>query len=259
MMDRPPEDEARVIFGRVEPIPEKFGIDGKTEINRFYERQAKRDIIIGRLKNFASLLFFILIIWILFSSNGYDISIVIISTIPILIALGAFRAIFPEKSINRFFMWRADDGWISNRVTAYEREKAEFDRFVLTAGLDFWRQLRGVALEQEAAAVFKQSGWQVSTTRVVADDGVDLILRNDEHEIWCQCKGYAKPVTVAPVREIAGVCVASGAKPMLLVVNGLTRPARAEASKLGVMVLDAGQMAELARGESKFMPFGQVE
>lgn len=39
---------------------------------------------------------------------------------------------------------------------------------------------------------------------------------------WSQRRGYSKPVSVAAVREIAGLCSASHAKPTVILFNGLT-------------------------------------
>ena len=244
------EEYPRVIAGRVEPMPYHFKIGRIYEVELFHKRQRGRDEFIKTLRDksgapFVISIFFIVLFFTEDFKNAFALGVV--SSI-------AHYLFFPEKILNRILMISPADYQLSKKVRAYDAAKSEFDQFVLTTELDFWRSLRGVQLEQEAASAFRAAGWQVSTTSLVGDGGVDLKLIGDAEHIWCQCKGHAKPVPVAPVREIAGVCVASGAKPMLLVVNGLTKPAQDEASKLGVLVLDAQHMAELARGESSFTP-----
>lgn len=136
-----------------------------------------------------------------------------------------------------------------HRVERLRRSLAEWQYYNLTTGAGFWRDLRGQYLENAAAKLFREREWRVDTTAVTGDGGVDLVLRNSRVEIWCQCKGYSKPVSVAAVREIAGVCSASHASPMLIVVNGITRPALAEAQKYSVIVWDSEELAAFARGE----------
>lgn len=142
------------------------------------------------------------------------------------------------------------DARLRRRVTAFLTAKSEWQYYNETTGEGFWQDLRGVALEQAVARLFRERGWIVSTTAVTGDGGIDLTLRRGGQEIWCQCKGYAKPVSVAAVREIAGVCSASDARPMLIVVNGLTKPARAEAESYSVAVWNSQELTAFAREEA---------
>jgi len=125
----------------------------------------------------------------------------------------------------------------------------EWTHFKTVSGVGYWRALRGTDLEWAAARLFRDHEWSASTTALTGDGGVDLVLKSGHKEFHCQCKGHAKPVSVAAVREIAGVCAASNAIPMLIVVNGVTGPAKVEARKLSVIVLDSTDLAAFARGE----------
>lgn len=125
----------------------------------------------------------------------------------------------------------------------------EWTHFKTVSGVGYWRALRGTDLEWAAARLFRDREWSASTTAATGDGGVDLVLKFGHREFHCQCKGHAKPVSVAAVREIAGVCAASDAIPMLIVVNGVTGPALEEARKLSVIVLDSTDLAAFARGE----------
>jgi len=127
----------------------------------------------------------------------------------------------------------------------------EWTHFKTISGVGYWRALRGTDLEWAAARLFREREWKASTTAVTGDGGVDLVLQFGNKEFYCQCKGHAKPVSVAAVREIAGVCAASSAIPVLIVVNGVTGPAIEEARKLSVTVLDSAHLAAFARGELK--------
>jgi hypothetical protein len=144
------------------------------------------------------------------------------------------------------------DAGLRSRVAAFLTAKSEWEYYNETTGEGFWQDLRGVELEGAVARLFSERGWMVGTTAVTGDGGIDLVLSRGGHEIWCQCKGYAKPVSVVAVREIAGVCSASNAQPMLIVVNGLTKPALAEAASYSVAVWDSQELAAFAREEQDF-------
>lgn len=139
------------------------------------------------------------------------------------------------------------DAIMRPRVKGFLTARRDWDYYNKTTGEGFWQSLRGTELEDAVARLFRERGWQVETTRLTGDGGIDLILRRGEREVNVQCKGYAKPVSVAAVREIAGVCSASRAEPMLVVVNGVTRPARREAEAFSVTICDSHHLARFAR------------
>jgi hypothetical protein len=63
-------------------------------------------------------------------------------------------------------------------------------------------------------------------------------------------EAHAKPIPVAPIREIAGVCSRGQAVPVVLAVNGYTKPALETAEELGVRCLDAHDLCKFARMET---------
>lgn len=161
----------------------------------------------------------------------------------------AVRWLFAVVPVNAILQWAAGDLVYAGRVAKFRVAHSKWEYFNLTTGVGFWQSLRGQALEHAAARMFREQGWSVCTTAVTGDGGVDLVLQNQTVKIWCQCKGYAKPVSVPAVREIAGVCSTENAVPMLMVVNGLTGPAMTEAEKLSVIVWDSRELAGFARGD----------
>ncbi len=137
----------------------------------------------------------------------------------------------------------------TDNVLAYRASLAAWEHTNSECGLGYWQALRGVGFENAVAALFRRRGCQVTTTKGSGDGGIDLVLQIGATAFWCQCKGHAKPISVSPVREIAGVCIRGQARPVLLAVNGFTRPAIAAGSELGVMCLDAPDLCYLARLE----------
>lgn len=144
------------------------------------------------------------------------------------------------------------DAIMRPRVRAFLTAQADWEYYSETIGVGFWRSLRGTDLENAVERLFLERGWEVETTALTGDGGIDLMLRRGARKICVQCKGYAKPVSVAAVREIAGVCSASNAEPMLVVVNGITKPAQAEADLYSVTVWDSRQLARFARSETQY-------
>ena len=137
-----------------------------------------------------------------------------------------------------------------DRVLTYRTDVAAWEFTNSERGLGYWQALRGTDFEIAVALLFKRRGCDVTTTKSSGDGGIDLVLKIGGKVFWCQCKGYAKPVPVAPIREIAGVCSGGQASPILLAVNGYTKPARETANDLGVMCLDAPHLCKLARLET---------
>ena len=60
-------------------------------------------------------------------------------------------------------------------------------------------------------------------------------------------KGHASPISVAPIREIAGVCSKERVRPVVFAVNGFTKAARETARQLAVTLVDAPRLAALAK------------
>lgn len=242
----------RTIFGRVEPVPYHFGIGRLYEVDLFHKRQEGGDKFIAKFKERSGIISMI-VTFAFFGIFREEGSLKAAFGFSVLVWLAHF-ALFPEGMFNRLLMISTADHDLSKRVEKYEAAKAEFDHFVLATELGFWRELRGTSLEDEVASLFRAAGWKVATTPTVGDGGVDLKVMGGAQTFWCQCKGHSMPVTVAAVREIAGVCVASEARPVLIVVNGLTKPAADEATKLGVRVFEGPELAAMARGEKIFTP-----
>lgn len=138
----------------------------------------------------------------------------------------------------------------SDNVAAYRDNLAAWEFTNSEHGLGYWQALRGIDFEHAVALLFKRRGCDVTTTKSSGDGGVDLVLTVGAKAFWCQCKGHAKPVSVAPIREIAGVCSRGQAAPVILAVNGFTGPAIAAADELGVTCLDAADLCNLARLEA---------
>lgn len=141
--------------------------------------------------------------------------------------------------------WLADVDLVAAKrfgeaLEAYEYHECE-------TGVGFWRDLRGIPFERAVARLFSNRGAPAKMTATTGDGGIDLILTIAGTTCWCQCKGHASPISVAPIREIAGVCSKERVRPVVFAVNGFTKAARDTARQLAVTLVDAPRLAALAR------------
>jgi len=132
-------------------------------------------------------------------------------------------------------------------VATWERQCDDWMESKLETGLIYWQEKRGIGLEHALMRLFEKRGCEVQMTKTTGDGGVDLIVKIGGAVMWCQCKGHAKPISVAPIREIAGVCSRSDVQPVVFAVNGFTKPAQDTARELGVQLFDAHHLVALAR------------
>jgi hypothetical protein len=135
-------------------------------------------------------------------------------------------------------------------VEAYRQATADWEYLNLETGEGFWKALRGEKFEDALARLFRRRGMSVEKTKKTGDGGVDLILRSGSEVIFVQCKGYSKPVPVAPIREIAGVCSRSRSKPVVAAVNGFTKGAKECARELNVTLIDTPGIVRMAALDS---------
>ncbi|MGE4404411.1 restriction endonuclease [Pseudomonas sp.] len=141
-------------------------------------------------------------------------------------------------------------GAYKEALLATKRQIDDWNDRQLETGLGYWRGQRGVAFEHAVCDLLQRRGCKVTTTKGSGDGGIDLVVVVGGTTYCCQCKGHTAPVGVAPVREIAGVCSQGLGRPVLIVVNGVTKPAVATASDLGVTVIDAPQLVAMAQRTS---------
>lgn len=181
----------------------------------------------------------------------WTIGILTILVIPnTLIATGAawlFVKLFSNLIIPADFRRQSD--WVDayrKRSAAYRQDLADWNYLNLETGEGFWRSLRGAEFEDALARLFQRRGVSVEKTKTTGDGGIDLVLRSGSDLIFVQCKGYAKPVPVAPIREIAGVCSRSQARPVVAAVNGFTKGAIECARELDVTLVDTPGIVRMA-------------
>lgn len=130
----------------------------------------------------------------------------------------------------------------------YEKERREYEKWLLRQSADFWLSLGGIEFEQEVGNLYKAMGYQVQFTPTTGDGGVDLILRHGIDVIVVQCKAHASKVGIATARElVASMSDFNANSAILVAASGVTKPTRDYCAKRGIQILDAMDLAKAQR------------
>lgn len=104
----------------------------------------------------------------------------------------------------------------------------------------------GLALEHLCADRLRELGWEVQTTPVSGDQGVDLVARKGGYIAAVQCKNTAQPVGNGAVQEVfAGKTYYEAHVAAVVAPGGFTPGARQLADRVGVLLLDLSQLSFL--------------
>jgi len=120
---------------------------------------------------------------------------------------------------------------------------------------EHWKSLKGTALEDELATLYRKVGYTVRTTRATGDRGVDLILERNGQTIVVQSKGYEKPAGVGVARDLYGALMDVGAHSAVLICpSGFTKGVSEFVCGKPIELIDArdliGMAESLERGGS---------
>jgi restriction system protein len=133
--------------------------------------------------------------------------------------------------------WTVTVAWVFSQVQAANR------RHLLEWTTNL-RLLSAQEFEWIVGEVLRREGWDVEETgrEAAADGNVDLRIRRGEQESLVQCKRWQSwPVGVDEVRKLAGTLMREGlrgADGIFVTLSHFTDPAIAEASKLGIELVD---------------------
>ena len=120
---------------------------------------------------------------------------------------------------------------------------------------EHWKSLKGTALEDELATLYRKVGYTVRTTRATGDRDVDLILERNGQTIIVQSKGYEKPAGVGVARDLYGALMDVGAHSAVLICpSGFTKGVSEFVCGKPIELIDAhdliGMAESLERGAS---------
>jgi hypothetical protein len=116
-----------------------------------------------------------------------------------------------------------------------------------------YADMNGVEFETYVQRLLKRKGWNVETTPITRDRGIDLIARRVDElgvelTLYIQCKNYASPVGVEVARALNGALPKqlSGARGVLVCPSGFTASTIAFAKERDLTLWDRHQLFTLA-------------
>lgn len=127
------------------------------------------------------------------------------------------------------------------RLTREDRQR--FSRIRTLADL---QELDPVAFELFCGYLYREQGYDVQTTVVTGDGGVDLHLRHFGRNIIAQCKRTTGTVGQAVVRDLYGTMLHNGADAAILLTTGrISQPALDFAIGKPIRLLDGNALLRL--------------
>ena len=101
------------------------------------------------------------------------------------------------------------------------------------------KQKKGINFENLCSQKLKSMGWEVKTTPLTGDQGVDLIASIDKIRLCIQCKDHKKAIGNKAVQEIyAGKKYWQGTHAILISRSGFTKSAYKLASSSNVILIN---------------------
>lgn len=133
---------------------------------------------------------------------------------------------------------------------AYDTAREKCSRRNRLLALD-WKSFKGTDFETFLVEVFRELAYQVETTRVTGDHGVDLILSKAAHRIAIQAKGYPNTsVGNSAIQEAySGMAIYKCSRCAVVTNSYFTAHARDAASRLNCLLIEQAQIEDLVRGK----------
>jgi len=128
-----------------------------------------------------------------------------------------------------------------------ERERRQQRRVQLLS--ENWKAMRSIEFERYLQRVFEELGFAVNSTKVVGDQGIDLIVALGEWRIAIQVKGYFNSVSIGAVQEAHTGMHSYRCNGCVVITNSRFTPAAIElASKVGCAMVDENLLPMLVLG-----------
>lgn len=127
------------------------------------------------------------------------------------------------------------------------RKQKEAERARRRKLADYWISLDGLEFEVEMATLCETLGYQVQSTPISGDQGIDLILKRGGKTTIVQCKAHKAAAGPSIVREIFGTMIAFGADSAIVAcTGGFTRGAEDFAQGRPITLLSARELVRLS-------------
>lgn len=118
------------------------------------------------------------------------------------------------------------------------------------SGISTVDTMTGEQFEQRLKVLFREYGFNVSTTRATGDFGADLVLERDGTRTVVQAKRWDDSVGIEAVYEVVGAKAHYGASEAVVVTNSLFTPAAVElANDNGVALVERDELVDMLAGQ----------
>ena len=131
---------------------------------------------------------------------------------------------------------------------AFETYTFHWLGFHSTRSVNYWYGKKAKELELAIKELFETIGFEVSRTGNPNDGGIDLRTSKGTFNLFIQCKGLGKKLGVGPVREAIGIKHNYMTNFAIVCPNGFSASAMSLAKENNIVLLDAHQLIDLARG-----------
>lgn len=129
------------------------------------------------------------------------------------------------------------------------------EKFNRVRRLEELQNMDPVEFEQFAGYLLAQQGYQVWTTAVSGDEGVDLFLQQGTKTAVVQCKRYNGTVGQPVVRDLYGAMIHAEANEAMLVTTGvISQPAEAWAKGKPIRLVDGHELMSWMRRQRRDVP-----
>jgi len=207
-------------------------------------------------------------------SLSWIISVIVFSSIPVALTVALRRALFvpdDDRLLSQVSQMHSELQALSSeqvtleealkRVTvdlesadaSYRQTLLAFQSRINRLRQTNWEIMQGVEFENYLAEVFLELGYQVETTKVTGDQGVDLVVSRHGRRIAIQAKGYpGSTVGNSAVQEASTGMLYYDCQACAVITNStFTSGARDLASKVGCLLLDRSSIPLLIEGQIK--------
>ena len=135
----------------------------------------------------------------------------------------------------------------SSAMTEYKDKNQLFERVLRRATWNHWLSLNPIEFEEAVADLFIDKGYDVYTTPVTGDHGVDLFITKDGKTSIVQCKTYKKSLGPSAARDLYGAMIAQGAKEAFLAApGGFTVATKEFCKNKPIKLLDIDELTKMS-------------
>jgi Holliday junction resolvasome RuvABC ATP-dependent DNA helicase subunit len=153
--------------------------------------------------------------------------------------------------LNRFAVHPPGELPEQSVLDAFKRLGYVRSKPTLTELTEKLKAMSAIDFERYVAAIFRQSGFVVETTKATGDHGIDLVVRRDGQRGVIQCKRWDSAVGEPPIREFLGSVVGAQAEiGYYVTTNTFTQRARSFAEDKPLRLIDLDELVFLALGSS---------